>query len=224
MRPDGKIEATIWQSGAFALGDAPSTTVTVAQPNTLAGPWQVLFQAGRGAPAEVAFPNLISWHRSPDAGVKYFSGTASYHHVLEVPADFLASDKRVVLDLGRVEVIADVAVNGKALCTLWKEPFRVDVTDAVHAGANMLEVRVTNLWPNRLIGDEQAPAEYDYGTRSEHGILKLPTWYMSGEPKPPGGRVTFATWKFYSKDEPLLESGLLGPVRLLNPARRVLTR
>jgi hypothetical protein len=127
----------------------------------------------------------------------------------------------VYLDLGRVEVLAEVRVNGKDLGILWKEPYRVDVTDAVHRGANTLEIRVTGLWPNRLIGDEHLPPENQYGT-SGRGILRLPEWYVKGEPKPAGGRTTFSTWQFYTKDAPLLESGLLGPVRVLNPVRRIL--
>jgi len=97
----------------------------------------------------------------------------------------------------------------------------------VRAGANALEVRVTTLWPNRLIGDEQLPPEDEFGLPAElggdvHGIVRLPDWYLQGRPKPPGGRVTFATWKFYERDSPLVASGLLGPVRLLNPVTVVL--
>jgi hypothetical protein len=195
-------------------------TVSVAAPLDIAGPWHVRFQPGRGAPESVALQSLISLHRHSDPGVKYFSGTATYSQRTDVPADFVASGKRVVLDLGRVEVIARVRVNGRDLGVLWKEPYRLDVTDAVHAGANDLEIAVTNLWPNRMIGDEQLPAENRYGTGTEHGILQIPDWYRTGQPKPPGGRITFATWQFFHKDDPLLESGLLGPVRLWNPVVR----
>lgn len=129
-----------------------------------------------------------------------------------------------MLDLGRVEVIAEVLINGRLVGQVWKEPYRLDVTDFVQAGVNSLEVRVTTLWPNRLIGDEQLPPEDEFGIRDEqgndpHGITRLPDWYKNGQPKPPGGRVTFSTWRFYDKDEPLLAAGLLGPVRLLNPVR-----
>ena len=126
-----------------------------------------------------------------------------------------------------VEVVAEVWINGAKAGAVWKEPYRLDVTDAVRAGANRLEVRVATLWPNRLIGDEFLPAENRYGLRDEqgndpHGIVELPDWYREGKPKPPGGRVTFSAWNFYDKDEPLVASGLLGPVRLLNPQRIVL--
>jgi hypothetical protein len=165
-------------------------------------------------------PSLISLHRHSDPGVKFFSGHATYARTVDVPAAFLGDGKRVVLDLGRVEVVAQVRVNEQAAALLWKEPFRADITGLVRPGANQLEVTVTNLWANRLIGDEQLPPENEYRTDGEHGILRLPEWYTQGKPKPAGGRLTFTTWKFYSEDEPLLESGLLGPVRLLNPVVR----
>ena len=151
-------------------------------------------------------------------------GTAAYTHAFDVPAAWIATNRRVVLDLGRVEVIAEVWLNARKAGTVWKEPYRVDITDAVHQGTNRLEVRVATLWPNRLIGDEQLPVENDYGLRDEqgndpHGIVRLPDWYRDGRPKPSGGRTTFTTWRFYDKHEPLVASDLLGPVRLLNPER-----
>jgi hypothetical protein len=223
LRPDGKVEALVWRTGRYALDNAIGASIEaqVADPVELAGPWRVAFPAGRGAPPAVTLPELASLHKHADPGVKYFSGTATYAHDLNIPRDALGGGKRVVLDLGRVEVLAEVRVNGKDLGILWKEPYRIDVTDAVHAGANALEIRVTNLWPNRLIGDEQLPPENQYATGAGHGILRVPDWYLNGEPKPAGGRTTFATWQFYKKDDPLLESGLLGPVWILYPVRRV---
>jgi hypothetical protein len=114
-------------------------------------------------------------------------------------------------------------VNGRNLGILWKPPYRVDVTEAVHAGTNQLEVQVADLWPNRLIGDEQLPPENHYDPRT-HAIDRLPDWYVKGEAKPAGGRTTFTTWQFYNQDDPLLEAGLLGPVRLFNPVRRAFPR
>ena len=91
-----------------------------------------------------------------DNGVKYFSGTGTYTKTIQAPADWFSNGARLWLDLGSVKNLAEVIVNGKSLGIVWKAPFRVDVTDALKPGANALEVKVTNLWVNRLIGD--APA------------------------------------------------------------------
>jgi len=223
-RADDRVEALVWASGAYAVGDRAVATATVPVPQVLGGPWQVTFQKGRGAPAEMSLPALESLHLNSDPAVTYFSGTATYHHDLTVSADWLAKGRRVVLDLGRVEVLARITVNGHDLGVVWKEPYRLDITDAVQVGPNRLEIAVTNLWTNRLIGDEFLPVEDKFGLSDERGveaggISQLPAWYREGKPKPPGGRVTFSTWKFYYQQEPLVASGLLGPVRVLNPVR-----
>jgi hypothetical protein len=123
----------------------------------------------------------------------------------------IARRQRVYLELGRVQVIAEVKLNGRDLGILWKPPFRVDVSGAVQAGDNALEVRVTNLWVNRLIGDEQLPE--DCQRHPGGNLVQWPQWLLAGKPSPTGRR-TFATWRHWSKDSPLLESGLLGPVTL----------
>jgi len=220
-REDGRAEALVWRSGTYSVEGGRPVKVTVPPPLALSGRWRVAFQEGRGAPPAIALPELISLHKHAEPGVRYFSGTATYSRTLEVPGAWVGRDRRVYLDLGRVEVAAQVLVNGKDLGVLWKEPYRVDVTGAVRAGSNQIEVRVVNLWTNRLIGDEQLAPENRYRTGPERGIVEMPAWYTSGQPKPVGGRVTFATWQFYGKDDPLVESGLLGPVRLVSAARLV---
>jgi hypothetical protein len=214
---DGRVYGTFWQSGHYTLSSGARARVEVAEPVTLSGPWHVVFQAGRGAPESVELPALTSLHRHNDFGVRHFSGTALYTRKIDIPAHFLKKGKRVVLDLGRVEVIAEVRVNGREVGLVWQEPYRIDITDAVHKGINDLEISVTTLWPNRLIGDEQLPVENEYNTSpSDHGIKHTPEWFSAGHPKP-GERITFLTWHFFDRDDPLIESGLLGPVRLLNP-------
>ena len=107
------------------------------------------------APPETTFENLIPWNEHPDDAIRYFSGDGIYRKALEVKKK---KGRRVWLDLGEVEVIATVSVNGKEVGTLWKPPFLMDITDALQKGKNELEIRVSNLWVNRLIGDEQFPA------------------------------------------------------------------
>ena len=162
---------------------------TLATATTLAGPWAVSFQAGRGGPASASFDQLASWSDSADRGIRYFSGTGTYTRTLDVPAAWLADGAALWLDLGDVRDLAEVSVNGQPLGVLWKPPFRVNVTAAVHAGANSVSIAVTNLWPNRLIGDAQPDA---------------------------GTKVGFTVPTFYKADAALLPSGLLGPVRVLS--------
>jgi hypothetical protein len=170
-----------------------------------------VFPTGRGAPAQATFERLISWPEHADAGIKYFSGTAVYRKTVTIPAENLGANRILELDLGRVEVIAEVRLNGKDLGILWRAPFRVDVTGAAKAGDNELEVRVTNLWPNRLIGDEQYPDDCEWSGIS---LKRWPDWMVKGEPRPVPQRVTFTTWKHWHKDSPLQPSGLIGPVTL----------
>ncbi|MBN1420299.1 MAG: discoidin domain-containing protein [Planctomycetes bacterium] len=158
------------------------------------GPWEVRFQAGRGAPASATFDELRSWTESADAGIKYFSGTACYTKRIEIPPALLASNRRVLIDLGAVKNIAEVRLNGAPLGVLWMHPFVIDVARVAKPGENVLEVEVTNLWPNRLIGDAGLPEEE---------------------------RFTRTNVTSYTEDSPLLPSGLLGPVRILVEEERV---
>ena len=174
------------------------------------GPWTVNFPPNWGAPPSAVFDRLISWTESDNKGIKYFSGTATYRKVFDLPPEFSLTS-RIFLDLGRVQVIAEVRLNGQNLGILWKAPYRVALGAAAKAGKNQLEIEVTNLWPNRLIGDEQWPADVEWA-----GLpLKCwPDWMLKGLPRPVPERVTFTTWHHWRKDSPLLPSGLLGPVML----------
>jgi len=213
---DGKTVLIPWQTGTYAFRTASGRTGRIAvsrPPSTLqiAGPWNLRFPAGWGAPERVRLDRLISWTEHPNPGVRYFSGTAEYTKEFNVPAQMLGRNRVVLLDLGRVKNLAEVTLNGRKLGILWKAPFRLDVTGIVKPGRNLLSVRVTNLWPNRLIGDEQLPPDVEWNGPA---IARWPQWLLEGKPRPKTGRYTFTTWRFYTKDSPLLESGLIGPVVL----------
>jgi hypothetical protein len=150
--------------------------------------------------------------------VKYFSGTASYSKAFLVADDWTKPNQRVYLDLGKVAVMAQVQLNGTELGTLWKPPYRVEITKALKPGNNQLLVQVVNLWVNRMIGDEELPVDSE---RNPNGTLKeWPQWVTEGRPSP-AGRYTFSSWPLWKRGARLQESGLLGPVKLI--ATRVIT-
>jgi len=131
-----------------------------------------------------------------------------------LPPNYLERIGEFFLDLGNVQVIASVKLNGQDLGTIWKPPFRVDVTQSLRPGDNSLEIKVVNLWPNRLIGDEQLPEDCEwapYRLDGGCGLVGWPKWLVENKARRVGGR-RFSTWKYWRKDSALLESGLLGPV------------
>jgi hypothetical protein len=222
MRQEGVYRALVWRAGEYTLTTASGGTVRVKVPEIPAarevgGRWELRFPAGQGAPERVALDRLISWSRHEQDGVKHFSGTATYRTSFEASTEIGGADRRVFLDLGRVEVMARVKVNGRDLGVLWKPPYRVEVTEALKSGRNELEVAVTNLWVNRLIGDEELREDSE---RNPNGTLKeWPDWLREGKASP-AGRYTFTTHRLWGKEAPLLESGLLGPVMLRSAVLR----
>jgi len=191
-------------------GDAaPAAGRNFAEMRTLAaieGPWSVTFDAALGGPSgPVEFPTLSRWDRNPDDAIKYYSGQAVYRATFQAPVP--SANARVFLDLGTVHKLARVTFNGDDLGTVWTPPYRVEVTGKLKPGPNLIEVAVVNTWVNRLIGDEQ-PA--NKGTRT----LKWDDGMLGGTPHP-AGRYTFTTARDYTAESPLQESGLLGPVHLL---------
>jgi hypothetical protein len=213
---NGVMQLEAWQDGEYKLTTVSGRTMSFAArniptPTRIPGPWTLSFPANSGMSETIAFDKLTSWSQYENPAVKYFSGTATYRTVFTIP-QALATGRAMYLDLGDVAVIADVSINGRNLGTLWTAPFRVNVTDALKPGENVLEVRVTNLWVNRMIGDEQLPDDSD---RNPDGVLRSwPDWLLAGKPSPTG-RQTFATVRVWKKDSPVQKSGLLGPVKLL---------
>jgi hypothetical protein len=172
---------------------AAKTSFKVPQPeetqlSAIDGSWKVSFQSDRGAPEEIVLDQLISWSKYSDPGVKYFSGTGTYTKNIQASAGWFNEDTQIWLDLGSVKNLAEVFLNGQSMGIVWKKPFRINITEPLKEGDNLLEVKVTNLWVNRLIGDQQPDVE---------------------------NKITYTAMKFYEADSPLLPSGLLGPVTIV---------
>jgi len=171
-------------------------------------PWNVSFDPKWGGPKNVVFNKLEDWTNNKNEGIKYYSGIATYRNNINLPKKAM-SDRNadLFLDLGEVNNLARIRINGKDVGVVWTAPYQLNISDAIHRGNNLVEIEVANLWPNRLIGDEQFP---DDGIKDN----KWPEWLLKNQPRT-SGRYTFTTAKFYKKDSPLLKSGLIGPVRLL---------
>ncbi|MGA2533761.1 MAG: glycosyl hydrolase [Candidatus Aminicenantales bacterium] len=213
---DSRLSVEAWEPGRYELTTAAGRKSGVQAPVLppaleITGPWEVRFPPNGGAPERVIMEKLISWSEHPDPGVRHFSGTAACTKKISVPRAMIADNQHVYLDLGKVQVMAQVKLNGRDLGILWKSPYVMDVTGTLKAGDNDLEIRVTNLWVNRLIGDEQLPEDSD---RNPDGTLKAwPKWVINGNASPTG-RFTFTSWRLWKKNDPLVESGLVGPVTL----------
>jgi hypothetical protein len=185
MDPNDAVFVVFRKTAATPSRTLPPRTETSLE--TVDGPWEIAFQPDRGAPATITLNKLTSWSENADTGVKYFSGTGTYSKTIQAPADWFKGGAELWLDLGDVKNLAEVSVNGQAVGVLWKPPFRANVTRALKAGSNTIQIKVTNLWVNRLIGDEQ----------------------------PNAVRHAYTSARFYRQSSPLLQSGLLGPVNVI---------
>jgi hypothetical protein len=213
---DGKLIAETEQPAAMTFNDE----------------WEVTFQRNRGAPASVKLARLTDLSLHADEGIRHYSGTATYRRAFnwrpiagsgDIPVAVDSGKRatrmsplpaRIFLDLGEVRNLAEVILNGGNLGVLWKQPFRVDVTGALEAGPNELEIRVMNLWVNRLIGDAKKMAALGVAYDGRNGVIsKWPAWVPLDAP-PADAPVSFATWRQWDGTEPLQPSGLIGPVTL----------
>jgi len=173
---------------------AKRNSTTIMPLIEITGPWTVRFDTNWAGPAEVQFDSLVSWPEHSEPGIKFFSGTAVYEKMFELPESAVrASRAALLLDLGNVREVAEVKVNGKSCGITWTPPFRMDITSAVKTGTNKLEIEVVNFWPNRIIGDAALPKEE---------------------------RLTRTNIRKLTRDVKLMESGLLGPVQLLRESGR----
>ena len=180
----------VFRKPAAAPAAKPSGTrnFPASQPiATLEGPWNISFDTNMGGPAHLEFEKLADWSQHSDPSVRNYSGIATYRRLFDLPDGPRETGSRILVDLGTVHSMARVRLNGRDMGVVWCAPWSVDITTAVQDKNNQLEIEVANLWPNRLIGDAALP---------------------------PAERVSWTTWNPYQPADPLLPSGLLGPVVL----------
>jgi hypothetical protein len=192
----GKMSVLSAEPGVYSFRDANNHTAktTIVQPlapETLDGRWTLYvpltaLESAKTRPTPI--DGLKSWTSFSDPKLKYFSGTLTYTREIEISYERFGNGKHIWLDLGKVCEIAEIELNGQGLGILWKPPVRLDITDAARPGKNQLTIRVTNFWPNRVIGDQ---------------IVR------------DSERVTQTNIRKLTANTPLMPSGLLGPVRLL---------
>ncbi len=222
---DGRTSATLRfgpaQSWFVVFRDAPSELISKHNPffswNTvqeITGTWSLSFDPDWGSKEAVTLDRLQSWSEHSDPLVKYYSGTATYLKNFNVSAaDISDANSSFCLDLGKVEVMARVKLNGKECGSAWKPPYRIDISDALRPGRNKLEIEVVNTWVNRMIGDEQLSLDAKW--KDWETLLEWPEWFKEGR-RSPSGRYTFTTARHYKKQSALMPAGLLGPVCILS--------
>jgi len=203
----------IWASGSYRLktaaGRIRDIDAVLPSRSGIAGAWSVAFDVEWGGPGEVLFESLDDWSKRAEPGIKYYSGLARYRKQFPFKQR-LTPGVRVYLDLGRVADLAEITLNGAELGVLWKPPYQLDVTGNLLAD-NDLEVRVANRWVNRLIGDAHRADDARF---DENGKIEAwPAWLLAGD-RSSTGRYTFTGQRLWRESDPLVTSGLLGPVSL----------
>lgn len=190
---------------------------------TIKGDWIVQFDSAWGGPAKpVIFGQLEDWSTRAETGIKYFSGTAVYTTYFDLPGSH-QKDKAPLrfLSLGAVKDVAQVIINGKNLGVVWTAPWTIEIPPGlIRRTGNSLTIKITNEWANRLIGDEQEPADCEWlpGSFGGRFLKEFPDWWLKKQARPSKGRYCFTTWNYFTKDSPLLPSGLLGPVKIYTPS------
>jgi len=181
--------------------------------------WNIYFKPKLDKAFDYQMNHLIDFSNSTDKRIKYFAGTAIYKKVITLSKKELKGIAKIWLELGEMNDIATLEINDIQADTLWYEPYRPEITKYLHKGKNTITLSVSVNWPNKLIGDEQYPADFELGVADENplrgrNLQKYPDWFLNNKPRPEQHRKTFTTWHYYTKDSSLQKAGLVGPVKI----------
>jgi hypothetical protein len=199
----------------YSNGEKQWLNFTAPSISAISGEWTVDFRPKLEQPFTLNFPTLIDFSEHSDPRVKYFAGTANYKTTFDLAEP--NPDKQYLLDLGQLNDIVSVTLNGKNLGVDWYPPYQIDMSGAIQQGDNTLEVAVTTNWANRLIGDEKEPADFEWGADREkfgRAMKAFPDWFINKQPRPSKGRKAFLLWYYYRPDSELKPAGMVGPVSI----------
>ena len=226
---ENNIQAEVYENGNYTalVNDTEKWNVAVTDipnPFEIKGNWKIDFRAEDFYDATIKTDEFFDWTTHDKEEIKHYSGTAIYSTTFNIEKGMLQSDRQFQLNLGEVNVIAKVILNGKDVGVSWLAPHSLNITDAILEGNNKLVIEITNQWTNRLIGDEKLPNQTGYNVRkTKQGFgsedyrgkfKKMPKWFRDNQPLPEGPRTTFSAYSFQKSTDDLLPSGLLGPVSI----------
>jgi hypothetical protein len=189
MDPNGSLFILLQEPAKKTYEDSGTNHAETSIAHKISGSWKVRFNANNGGPYQPeTFSELQDWTNSFNDSIRYYSGTAIYSKTIHFnkPID---PERRYWIDLGEVKNVAEISVNGKDCGIAWTFPFRREITDAIEQGDNLITIKVTNTWHNRIIGDNALPEEE---------------------------RITWTTAPYHLDGEPLAPAGLLGSVNILS--------
>ena len=207
---------TLKATAVFASGKQKKIDIKQVANRIISGAWNVTFVPKLGSPFQRKFAKLVDFNKLTDKDVMYFAGTATYTKTIRIKRKELGKGKRIVLDLGEMNDLAQMKINNQSVDTLWHPPFKVDITNKLKKGDNKLEISVTNNWVNRLIGDKKEPADFEWGKdrgkKLGRAMKAHPDWFLKNEPCPSQGRKAFTVCYYYRDNSPLQPAGLVGQV------------
>lgn len=186
LAANGSVFVVLQKNNGLATMPHRIKTEKTTPLKTVKSNWKVSFDPKLGGPAKaVIFDKLDDWSARPEDGIRYYSGTATYKQT------FInnSATTQTWLDLGMVNNLAQVYVNGVDCGVAWTFPYRVNITKAIKQGTNQLTIAVTNTWANRLMGDHS---------------------------KPEKERITWTNAPYYLEGRTLLPAGLMGPLKLVS--------
>ena len=225
-----KVEALVRKNEKSFVSSSQATKINVEYSNgdkrvinmnapiekQIEGSWNITFMPKLAQPFKMIFKELKDFSLSGDTRIQYFAGSAVYKNSFRMSG--VNTNNQYLLDLGTMNDIASIKINGVDLGVTWYPPYVVDVSKAIRNGTNEIEITATNNWANRLIGDEKEPADFEWGADRDalgRAMKSFPDWFVKDKPRPSAGRKSFVLWYYYRTNSQLKPAGLVGPVKLV---------